>query len=226
MKKVSFISAMFFLSLHAVFSAASYSEKQNKLEVVQEKELSDQEKKATEWISSLNLNDKKKEARLIRVVATHLTDVRTWHNEHPVSTVPEGINPITGGKLSTLHRQIIADSAMPKSVHELLMAGLRDDLNEEQVEVVLDKYTVGKVAFTMAGYKAIVPDLTAEEEATILANLKAAREQAVDYKNMKQISAIFEIYKTKCEQYLNGNGRNWRAMYKAYVKSVKAKKAK
>jgi hypothetical protein len=70
-----------------------------------------------------------------------------------------------------------------------------------------------------------VPDLTPAEEAVIVTNLKQAREQAVDYKNMKQISAIFEIYKTKCEQYLNANGRNWRQMYKDYVNAVKAKKA-
>ncbi|MBS1660542.1 MAG: exo-alpha-sialidase [Bacteroidetes bacterium] len=42
---------------------------------------------------------------------------------------------------------------------------------------------------------------------------------------MKQVSAIFEIYKTKCEQYLNSNGRNWHALFKAYVDGVKAKKA-
>jgi hypothetical protein len=83
---------------------------------------------------------------------------------------------------------------------------------------------VGKVAFTMKGYMAIVPDLTAEEEAKILGFLKQAREQAVDYKNMNQISAIFEIYKTKSEQYLNGNGRNWRQLYKAYTDAVKARK--
>jgi hypothetical protein len=41
---------------------------------------------------------------------------------------------------------------------------------------------------------------------------------------MKQISAIFEIYKTKSEQYLNSKGRNWKALFKAYVDSVKAKK--
>ena len=42
---------------------------------------------------------------------------------------------------------------------------------------------------------------------------------------MQQISAIFEIYKTKNEQYLNNNGRNWRQMYKDYTDAVKAKKA-
>ena len=43
------------------------------------------------------------------------------------------------------------------------MQVLKTELTQEQVEAVLDKYTIGKVAFTLQGYKAIVPDLTAEE---------------------------------------------------------------
>ena len=42
---------------------------------------------------------------------------------------------------------------------------------------------------------------------------------------MNQISAIFEIYKTKSEQFLNNNGRSWRQMYKEYTDAIKAKKA-
>ncbi|RXK86716.1 DUF3826 domain-containing protein [Filimonas effusa] len=183
------------------------------------------ETKATEWITSLQLDDAVKEARLKQVVFTHLKAVREWNNTHPSSTVPAGINPETGKPLSDLDRQIIANSAKPKSVHDDLMTGLRKDLTEEQVKLVLDKYTIGKVAFTLKGYKAIIPDLTAEEEKVILANLEQAREQAIDFKSMKQISAIFEIYKTKCEQYLNTHGRDWRALFKAYVDKVKASKA-
>ena len=185
----------------------------------------DQEKKASEWVGSLQINDTAKEARLKQVIATHLKTIRDWHNDHPYTTVPAGINPLTGKSLSELDRQIIANSAIPKTVHQDLMEGLRNDLTETQVEAILDKYTVGKVAFTMAGYRAIVPNITEKEEEVILANLKEAREQAVDYKNMNQISAIFEIYKTKSEQYLNANGRNWKEMYKAYTDAVKAKKA-
>lgn len=143
---------------------------------------------------------------------------------HPASIVPAGINPRTGEKLTELDRQMIADLAIPASVHENLMKALRADLSEEQVEVILDKYTIGKVDFTLRGYKAIVPDLTAEEEAKILDYLKEAREMAIDYKSMKQISAIFEIYKTKSEQYLISNGRDWRQLYKDFVKSLKEKK--
>lgn len=183
------------------------------------------EKKAAEWVASLALNDAQKDTRVKNLIVTHLVTVRNWHNEHPASTVPEGINPVTGIKLSELDRSIIADSAMPSSVHQALMEGLRKDLTTEQVEAFLDKYTIGKVAFTMNGYKSIVPDLTAEEEAKILAFLKQAREQAIDYKNMKQISLIFEIYKTKSEQFLNNNGRSWRALYSAYTKKIKEEKA-
>jgi hypothetical protein len=185
----------------------------------------DNEKKAAEWAGSLKLEDAAKEARVAEVIATHLKTIRDWHNEHPYTTVPAGINPVTGKPLSQLDRQMIANSAIPKSVHENLMAGLRKDLSPEQVELILDKYTVGKVAFTLAGYHAIVSDLTAKEEKTILGFLKQAREEAVDYKNMNQISAIFEIYKTKSEQYLNSNGRDWKKLYKAYSDAAKAKKA-
>lgn len=183
------------------------------------------EKKATDWVSSLSLNDTVKATRVKNVIVTHLKAIRDWNNSHSYESVPAGIDPATGKALSTMDRQIIINSSMPKSVHENLMTGLRADLTDEQVETILDKYTIGKVAFTLAGYKAIVQDLTPVEEATILANLKQAREQAVDFKNIKQVSAIFEIYKTKNEQYLNSNGRNWHQLFKAYVESVKAKKA-
>jgi len=226
MKKLQLI-ATFLLVSFVAFNASSQATTDDQTKTADAKAKSDEDaaKRAGEWTTSLNLNDPAKEARVKEVILTHLKVIRDWNNEHPFTTVPAGINPATGNKLSDLDRQVIAISAMPKSVHENLMAGLRKDLTEEQVELVLDKYTVGKVAFTLGGYKAIVPNLTEKEEAFILTNLKLAREQAVDFKNMKQISAIFEIYKTKCEQYLNANGRNWREMYKAYTDAAKAKKA-
>ena len=182
------------------------------------------ENKAAEWVGSLKLNDDAKAQKVKNAIAFHLTGVKDWHNSHPYTLIPEGINPTTGGKLSDMDRQIIICSTKPKSIHDNLMKVLKNELDPAQVEAILDKYTIGKVDFTLKGYKSIVPDLTAKEEAEILKNLKLAREQAIDYKNMKEISAIFEIYKTKCEQYLNNNGRNWRQLYKAYVDKVNAEK--
>lgn len=182
-------------------------------------------KSATAWTADLTLNDPAREERVRTAIARHLQAVRAWHNDHAHDTVPAGINPATGQRLSDLDRSIIVDSALPRDVHTALMDALHADLTEPQVEAVLDHYTIGKVAFTLAGYHAIVPDLTAAEEAVILANLKQAREQAIDFKTMKQISAIFEIYKTKNEQFLNSNGRNWHELFKAYVNAAQARKA-
>ena len=180
--------------------------------------------RAADWVAALKLTDTAKAARVTEVIVTHLQAVRDWHNDHPATNVPAGINPVTGKKLNEVDRQVIADSAMPKSVHADLMAGLRKDLSEEQVAVILDKYTIGKVAFTMTGYRGIVTNLTPEEEKFILGQLQQAREEAVDYKNMKEISTIFKIHKVQIEQYLNDHGRDWKKLYKNYVAAIKAGK--
>ncbi len=181
-------------------------------------------KKATGWVKDLQLNDQNKEERVIQMIAKHLSAIRDWHNEHN-NMIPDGaINPQTGKKLSALDRMVIADSSQPATIRQELLDGLNAELTPAQVEQVLDFYTVGKVAFTMKAYKEIVPNMTAEDEAVLLNNLKEARLMAIDYKNMKEISAIFEIFKTKNEQYFTNSGRDWRTMYRDYVKRMKAKK--
>lgn len=181
--------------------------------------------KAEKWVDALSLNDPVKRTKVIGFVNQHLTAVYAWNKTHFYTEVPAGVNPRTGDKLTELDRKMIAQSAMPASVHQNLMDSLKQYLSPEQVEKVLDGYTIGKVAFTLKGYQAIVPNLTEKETAVILSNLKQAREQAIDYKSMKSISAIFEIYKTKNEKYLNEHGRNWHQMFKDYVNKVKAEKA-
>ena len=181
--------------------------------------------KAADWVASLSLHDARKEAAVQAVIATHLRAIWDYNNAHSYTETPAGFNPATGKPLSVLDRQLITVSAMPKSIHENLMNGLRQQLTPAQVEAILDKYTIGKVAFTLNGYRSIVPNLTPTEEEVILTNLKLAREQAVDFKSMKQISAVFEIYKDKNEAYLNTHGRNWRELFKTYVDAVNAKKA-
>ncbi len=181
-------------------------------------------KKATGWVSNLQLNDSAKEGRVIMIIAKHLAAIRAWHNEH-VNMIPDGaINPQTGKKLSALERMVIADSSQPSAIRQELLEGLNANLTPAQVEQILDFYTVGKVAFTMKAYKEIVPNMTAEDESILMNNLKEARLMAIDYKNMKEISAIFEIFKTKNEQHFTNSGRDWRTIYREYVKRIKEKK--
>ena len=184
------------------------------------------ENRATKWADNLNLNDPNKTTRVKDMIFKHLKAVYQWNKDHPYTSVPEGMDPETGNKLSDLNRSMIAQSAMPSKAHEELMKGLRSELTEEQVIQILDEYTIGKVDFTFKGYHVIVPNMTPEEDKVVMDYLVEAREKAIDYKSMKQISAIFEIYKTKCEQYFNNHGRNWHQMFKDYVAKRNAEKAK
>ena len=47
---------------------------------------------------------------------------------------------------------------------------------------------------------------------------------AIDYKSMKEISEIFGMAKDKCELYFNTHGRDWKQMYRDYVKRRKTMK--
>jgi Tfp pilus assembly protein FimT len=84
------------------------------------------ESKASEWVVSLKLTDDAKAQKVKSAIATHLTAVKDWHNSHPYTMIPEGINPTTGGKLSEMDRQLIICSTKPRSVHDNLMNILKD----------------------------------------------------------------------------------------------------
>lgn len=181
-------------------------------------------KKSQEIIAALNLTDEKVINLATTAVYNHRRAVRDWHNAHPYTIIPE-VDKATGRKLSKVEREMMADRMIPESVHARLLKDLNRVLTPEQVEAVFDQYTVGKVAFTMKGYYAIVPDLTDKEAKVIEGHLKQAREEALECKSMKAISQVFEIYKTKCEQYLNSNGRDWKQLFRDYVNKRKAEKA-
>lgn len=180
-------------------------------------------KKSQEIIAALNLTDEKAANLATTAVYNHRRAVRDWHNTHPYTIIPE-VDQATGRKLSKVEREMMADKSIPESVHARLLKDLNHVLTPEQVEQVFDGYTVGKVAFTMKGYYAIVPDLTDEEARVIEGYLNQAREEALECKSMKAISQVFEVYKSKCEQYLNSNGRNWRQLFKDYVNKRNAEK--
>jgi hypothetical protein len=174
------------------------------------------EKQASDIVKSLDLTDAGKAQRVHDVLVTHFRAVRDWHNAQMATLATTK---------PSAKEQMEVDRKIDPAERKRFLDGLAADLTPEQVELVKDKITVGKVAFTLRGYHAIVPDLTAEEEAHILGLLKQAREESLDVKNMVAISAVFEVYKTQAEQYLISHGRDWRKLYKDYVAAQNARKA-
>jgi hypothetical protein len=120
-------------------------------------------------------------------------------------------------------------AGMNPPLHQQFITRLSNDLTPEQLELVKDKLTYGKVAFTYSGYCAIVPGLTEEDKAGIMDLLKQAREAAMEGGNSTDKTAIFEHYKKKINANLSARGidvekaiKTWNEKQKAAAKTTEA----
>jgi hypothetical protein len=91
-------------------------------------------------------------------------------------------------------------------LHDKFLSHLAANLTPEQVDQVKDKMTYGKVQFTLAGYLAQYPNLSAANQNAILDLLKQAREEAMDGGSAGEKTLIFQRYKGKINNYLSKQG--------------------
>lgn len=146
-------------------------------------------------VDSLDLKDAAKQDRIRNVIATDLRAVRAAHN---------------------------AGLQLDPSVHQKFIAGLQADLTSGQIESVKNQLTANKVPITFKAYQQIIPNLKPAQEAKILAELDQAREEALDVKNVEDMNPIFKHYKEEIQNYLEQQGYDWNASYKAYVAAQKS----
>jgi hypothetical protein len=106
-------------------------------------------------------------------------------------------------------------------VHKKFIAGLQADLTPGQIESVKNQLTANKLPITFKAYHQIIPNLKPADDAKILDWLTQAREQSLDVKNVDEMTPIFKKYKTEIEHYLDQQGYDWHASYKAYVDNQK-----
>jgi hypothetical protein len=97
-------------------------------------------------------------------------------------------------------------SIVSKPLHDQYLAQLATELTPQQVETVKDKMTYHKVDVTYKAYREILPNLTSEDQAMILAALKEAREEAMDGGSADEKSAIFQKYKDQINARLSKKG--------------------
>src|SRR5689334_12885405 len=96
------LSSFFVLFLALPVFCLAQADSSNSAVAAQAKSNAEVDQKAAGWVSGLKLSDPEKEKRVTNAVALHLKTIRDWHNSHPFTTVPAGINPATGNKLSDL----------------------------------------------------------------------------------------------------------------------------
>ncbi|RTQ51609.1 DUF3826 domain-containing protein [Hymenobacter gummosus] len=90
--------------------------------------------------------------------------------------------------------------------HPKFLAQLGRHLSAPQVDQVKDGLTYGVLPITVRAYNDMLPNLTAEQKAQILAWLTEAREKAMDAGNSEQKHAWFGKYKGRINNYLSAAG--------------------
>jgi hypothetical protein len=154
------------------------------------------EGRTADILKILALTDASKSAKVHDAIIAQYRALNAWHNEND--------SKLKSVKADTNATAQIRSSL--KSLHEKFIAALAENLSPEQVEIVKDKMTYGKVQFTYKGYLLAYPDMSETHKAEVLRLLKEAREEAMDGGSSDEKSAIFNRYKGKINNYLSKQG--------------------
>lgn len=99
-------------------------------------------------------------------------------------------------------------------------------LSPEQIDAVKDGMTYGVVKVTYDSHIDMIPTLTDEEKAQIMAWLIEARELAIDAENSKKKHEMFGKYKGRINNYLAKRGYDLKKEREAWYERIKARGGK
>jgi hypothetical protein len=152
-------------------------------------------------MQALSLNDAAKSNRVHDAITAHYRVLRARDEviDYELANLPAGSAERQAQRMTML-------PVMSKPLHDKFLATLAMDLTPEQIEIVKDKMTYGKVDFTYGAYCSIFPNLTDEEKAKIMGLLKQARDVAMNGGNAGEKSVIFQQYKDQINAYLTSRG--------------------
>ena len=159
--------------------------------------------RTTDILKLLALTDPARSNRVYQAIADQYHALRARDE-----AIDDELGNLTRDSAEWSAARIAMFPRMSKPLHERFIAKLSADLTPEQVELVKDKMTYGKVQFTYNAYCAIVPNLTDEEKSHVLDLLQEARDEAMDGGSSTEKSVIFQKYKDEINAYLDGRGHD------------------
>jgi hypothetical protein len=179
-------------------------------------------KRADDILKALgDLNDPAKTSRVRETILAHYRALKSWHDQHDAE-----LKSLSREPAETAKPKVEAVKATLKPAHDDFLRQLSQDLAAEQVETVKDKLTYNVVHVTYKAFCDMIPTLTEEQKAYILATLKDAREEAMDGGSSEEKHAVFGRYKGRINNYLSKQGYDLKKETKAWEERRKAAQEK
>ncbi|MCM1077396.1 MAG: DUF3826 domain-containing protein [Bacteroides sp.] len=180
-------------------------------------------KRSQKIVDGLGLNDADKAKDVTNIIANRyfkLNDIYTVRDEK-VKTAKE---TLTGDEKNQAVQaaQNEKDAALYRS-HFEFPADLSLYLTPEQITAVKDGMTYGVVKVTYDSHLDMIPTLTDEEKAQIMAWLIEARELAIDAETSNKKHEVFGKYKGRINNYLTKRGYDLKKEREAWYERIKAR---
>lgn len=171
---------------------------------------------------ALNITGTAKGEQVMNIVANRYFELNDIYEER--DNLKKAASALTGDakKQAQAFAESQKDSKLYRS-HFAFDADLSLFLDASQIETVKDVMTYNVVKVTYDAQCDMIPTLTAEEKAQILAWLKEAREFAIDAESSKKKHEAFGKYKGRINNYLSKRGYNLTKEREAWAERVKAR---
>lgn len=163
--------------------------------------------RAQKIVDKLGMTDESAATDVRNIIANRYFELNDIYTERDaaVAAVREGSLDTELKNRIVEAAQTVADSKLYRS-HFAFAAALSMYLTDAQVEAVKDGMTYGVVGVTYTAYCDMIPRLTDEEKAQIMAWLKEARELAMDADKSDNKHKVFGKYKGRINNYLVARG--------------------
>lgn len=203
MKLYTFLAGLFFATIAPVFAQDAQADKKQEaayMRVTNER--------ADKIVKTLDIAEASKALRILDIIAQQYRDLSKIHDarDAKIKVVKEqaGENQgTTNAQIKSIEAK--ADAQLNK-LHDQYISKLSAELTPEQVAQVKDGMTYGVLPLTYKGYLALLPDLTKQQKAQIMAYLEEAREHAMDAGSSEKKHHWFGQYKGKINNYLSAEG--------------------
>jgi len=184
--------------------------------------------RAEKIVGSLALADSAKSSRVRDFIARQYYDLSVIHTKrdealHAAKTL--SATDKDAAETSTKLARSEAEAAQDK-LHTEFLARLAVELTPAQIDQVKDGMTYGVLPLTYRVYQEMLPNLTAEQKAQILAWLAEAREHAMDGSTSDEKHAWFGKYKGRINNYLSKAGIDMKQAEKEMSQRQKSTVAK
>jgi len=164
--------------------------------------------RAEKITATLGLTDSTQAARVSALIAGQYQALAVIHTERN-RQIAEARQQ-TGTDKSTTEAAVLAArttaEAAQARLHTDYLARLAAELTPAQIDQVKDGMTYGVLPLTFRVYQEMLPNLTAEQKAQLLAWLTEAREHAMDASTSEEKHGWFGKYKGRINNYLSKAG--------------------